>query len=107
MFVSAARSVACVRCAAIRQLFQAWLPWWVAAAGGGMNDRWECNHAHQASSMNCRVPVCCCCLLARRRAATTINDQASIPDTLNTPRSSVDPIQQELVLELLDSFHSR
>jgi hypothetical protein len=49
----------------------------------------------------------CCCCRDSRRAATTINDQASIPDTLNTPRSSIDPIQQEVLLELLDSFHSR
>lgn len=42
-----------------------------------------------------------------RRAATTVHDQVSLPDTLNTPRSSVDPIQQEVLLELLDSFHMR
>lgn len=42
-----------------------------------------------------------------RRATTTVHDQASLPDTLNTPRSSIDPIQQEVLLELLDSFHVR
>jgi hypothetical protein len=42
-----------------------------------------------------------------RRATTTINDGASIPDTLNTPRSSIDPVSQEVLLDLLDTWGAR
>jgi hypothetical protein len=43
----------------------------------------------------------------RRRATTTINDGASIPDTLNTPRSSIDPVSQEVLMDLLDTWGAR
>lgn len=47
------------------------------------------------------------CWCVRRRATTTINDGASIPDTLNTPRSSIDPVSQEVLLDLLDTWGAR
>jgi hypothetical protein len=54
----------------------------------------------------------CCCVncfpcFCPRRATTTINDGASIPDTLNTPRSSIDPVSQEVLLDLLDTWGAR
>jgi hypothetical protein len=54
------------------------------------------------------LPCCCfCCPRLRRRATTTINDGASIPDTLNTPRSSIDPVSQEVLMDLLDTWGAR
>jgi hypothetical protein len=56
--------------------------------------------------LTCGFAICCCCCL-RRRATTTINDGASIPDTLNTPRSSIDPVSQEVLMDLLDTWGAR
>lgn len=58
------------------------------------------SHAHGALLLLCWLCV-------RRRATTTINDGASIADTLNTPRSSIDPVSQEVLLDLLDTWGAR